>query len=209
MCFCLVAPVLCACLRIRISPWLQSYLYVKLRRDQYQVRLTSTSPCQRVSKGGPRKFYGRVHDDAFPPGPGGAAAPSPTSTPMQLMFENILSHFTAPSNAQHAPRCKIIKDDAGLSKPLELCCCIFQISNTHRDFHITKKNDENPLFPPNHPFDCDYDGIRRRVGGRRQRVPEQHKRQGKTVTFVCRNVTKKQDSNKPRMLVTLSHQARL
>jgi hypothetical protein len=27
------------------------------------------------------------------------------------------------------------------------------------------------------------------------------------VTFVCRKVTKKQDSNKPRMLVTLSHQA--
>jgi hypothetical protein len=49
-----------------------------------------------------------------------------------------------------------------------------------------------------------------------QLIPEQHKHQGNVawgiknrMIFVSNNITKKQDSNKPQMLVSLSHQAQL
>jgi hypothetical protein len=49
-----------------------------------------------------------------------------------------------------------------------------------------------------------------------QLIPEQHRHQGNVawgiknrMIFVSHNITKKQDSNKPQMLVSLSHQAQL
>jgi hypothetical protein len=119
VCFCF-----CHACVVRLSsdqnlyPWLQSY--VKLRRDQYEllsVRLTST-PSTRLKRGSSEILLrGARLPLPAPPGRRGSAI----AVGMQLMFENIKSHFEAPSNAHAPPRCKI-KDDAGSSKQLELCC---------------------------------------------------------------------------------------
>jgi hypothetical protein len=63
-------------------------------------------------------------------------------------------------------RSKMTRVQANSSICVDCNGCIFQLAHSrHKDFHITKKNDENPLFPANHPFDCDYDGASGSVGG--------------------------------------------
>jgi hypothetical protein len=135
---------------------------------------------------------------------------------MPLMFKTskvILEHRAMPKHRD--AKSKMTPVQANSSSCVACNGCIFQLTHSrHKDFHITKKNDENPLFPANHPFDCDYDGIRHQAASAAARPrTAQTSRQcwgiQNRVTFVCRKVTKKQDSNKPRMLVTLSHRARL